>query len=65
MLLLRVAPSGCKAKGAHGDAAKYEATKISKGKVRNNIFLGNRKISRLYKEKWRKVMRLQMLALLK
>lgn len=47
MLLLRVAPSGCKAKGARGDAAKGEATEINKGKVRNNISLGNRKTSRI------------------
>lgn len=45
-MLLRVAPSGSKAKWACGDAAKGEAPEINKGEVRNNISLGNRKLSR-------------------
>ena len=43
----RVAPSMPKTQGACGEAARGEATEISMGKVGNNIFLGNRKISRI------------------
>lgn len=44
---MRVAPSMPKAQGACGEAARGEATELSKGKVGNNISSGNRKISRI------------------
>ena len=46
-----MAPSVSKAKGARGDAAKGEDMEMSKGRVRNNISLGNRKISKEFSKR--------------
>ena len=44
--------------GVCSDAAKGEATEIRKGKIRKNVSLGNRKISKDFNKrvtrKWRK-----------
>lgn len=47
MLLVRVAPSSFKAKSACSDVAKSEATEISQDKVRKDVSLGGRTISRV------------------
>lgn len=50
-----MAPSVSRAKGACGDAAKGEDMEMSKGGVRKNVSLGNRKISKEFsKRQWRK-----------